>query len=154
MNSYQFVLLLICASLISCGLLKKKRNETPAAVTSMWHYYDRFMSHEDCVKNCPVKLIEEKRDYDGTPDSYMCMFSVSKVWYAMGVSRAFNCYYKNTVGKAYPGMSYVENDKYFGFEDGAYYNQEKCQDECKETCWNEIDTNYYYCVWTSDANYN
>ncbi len=140
--------------LSTAGLQKKKKNDVPAPASSKWHYYDRFMSHDECVKMCPQKLVEEKREYDGTPDSYMCMHSVSKVWFAMGVSRAFNCYYKNNVVKAYKGMSFVENSKFYGFEDGAYYSQERCQEECKELCWNEIGTDYFYCVWTTDANYN
>ena len=136
------------------GLQKPKHNEVPAPVTMKWHYYDRFSDHETCVKECPKHLIDERRDYDGTPESYMCMYSVSKVWYAMGVSKAFNCYYKNNIVKAYNGMAYEENNKYYGYEDGAFYDQKLCQDRCKGTCWNEEKTNYFYCIWTTDRNYN
>ena len=144
--------LLIAVS--NAGLQKPKKNEIPAPVSSKWHYYGRFSDHNRCVKECPKKLISEKRDYDGTPESYICMYSVSKIWFSMGISKAFNCYYKNNVVKAYEGMEYKENEKYYGFEDGSFNTQEECQDVCKELCWNEIGTNYFYCVWITDHNYN
>ncbi len=150
----RILVLALTILLVYGGLHKRKKSLTKAVKSASWHYYGRFFSQLDCVKQCPQKLIEERREYDGTPESYMCMFSVSKVWHTVGVSRAFNCYYKNNVVKAYPNMNYTENGKYYGFEDGAYHDLDKCLAECKEKCWNEIDTNYYYCVWTSDENYN
>ena len=139
---------------VYCGLHKKKKSEVQAKKSGPWQFYERFLNHETCVRQCPAKLIAEEREYDGAPEGYMCMFSVSKVWYSMGVSRAFNCYYANKVIKSFRGMNYTENPNYYGFEDGAYYNLDRCLEDCKELCWNEIGTIYYYCVSKSDENYN
>ena len=140
------------------GLLKKRKAPQPAEITAVktgpWHSYAKFYDHNDCIKLCPEKLIDEKKEWDGSKESYMCMFSVSKVWYGMGVSRAFNCYYKQAAEKAHFNMTYEENPKYYGFEDGAYYSLDRCLSECKENCWYEFGTTYFYCVWTSDEHYN